>query len=319
VPARSNFFQDVVALLHRNMAGSPAVEDSAMLVNRVTGETREVDIVIRTESAGYPLVVSIEATSGRRPADVGWVEKMQAKHEHLETNQLVLVSDNDFSAQARRLADHYGVLALAPEDLQGDERVGAILNHLPALWPKLLSLTAVNIRVHVARPNGSEAWFQAEPDHTLFFDDGKGVVYVATFVIAVMQKHFLEIADQIGLRDIKQDMDAPFSFEAGGAFANLDGQRRDFFVRWEAADPPELHAITRVEVTGTAHIEVREMALRHRRLGEIAFAEGQFEMAGKDAVVVVMEDARGKVVSMRWREKPVRKQRAQKRHGNAGD
>jgi hypothetical protein len=300
VPARSNFFQQVVLLLHRNTAGAPAVEESAMLLHRVTGEKREVDVVIRSTTAGYPLVVSIEATSLRRPADVGWVEKTRAKHEHLETNQLVLVSESGFTPQALDLAAHHRILALAPVDLEGDDPAGEIVNKLPALWPKLLALTPVNIRVHVARPDGSEGWFKAEPDHTLFFDDGQGITYVSTWVFGMIQKRFLEIADQIGLRDIRTDMDSPFWLEAGGVFANVDGQRRDFFVRFDDADPPELHAVTRIEVTGTAHIEVREMPLRHRRLGEISFAQGQFDMAGKSAVVVVTENDQGGALSMKW-------------------
>jgi hypothetical protein len=301
VPARSNFFQQVVLLLHRNIAGADAVEESAMLLHRLTSEPREVDVVIRSTSAGYPLVVSIEANSRARIADVGWVEQMHAKHQHLETNQLVLVSERGFSSQADALAQAHGILALTPVDLTGEDPEGKIVNRLPSLWPKLLSLTPETIRLHVRTPDGRELWFAAQPDHTLFFDDGVAVTYIATFVLTLIRKRFIEIADQIGLRDIAQDLDRGFRLEVGGAFATVDQVRRDLFVRYEMTEPPEFHAVLQAEVVGRARIEVREMELRHRRLGEVAFSEGQFEFNELRAIVVVSEDQLGGgAISMRW-------------------
>jgi hypothetical protein len=138
----------------------------------VTSERREVDVVIRSSTAGYPLVVSIEATSTGRRADVSWVEKMRAKHEHLETNQFVLVSESGFSDQASKLAEHRGILPVTPVDLEGGNPDAEIVGNLPALWPKLLSMTVESIKVHVLRPDGEEVWFKAEPDHTLFVANG---------------------------------------------------------------------------------------------------------------------------------------------------
>jgi hypothetical protein len=54
------------------MAGDATVEESAMLKERGSGEEREVDVVIRSAAAGYPLVVSIEAVATRRKADKPW-------------------------------------------------------------------------------------------------------------------------------------------------------------------------------------------------------------------------------------------------------
>jgi len=54
------------------MAGGATVTESDFLVNRVTGERREVDVVIRLEVGPYPVMVCVEATSGKRRADSTW-------------------------------------------------------------------------------------------------------------------------------------------------------------------------------------------------------------------------------------------------------
>jgi hypothetical protein len=95
VPQRTNLFQEVVEIIHRHMAGDASVEASAMLPNRRTGASMEVDTVVRTSTAGYEVVVSIEAIARSRKAGPGWVNEMVGKHEDLPTSKLVLVSEKD--------------------------------------------------------------------------------------------------------------------------------------------------------------------------------------------------------------------------------
>jgi hypothetical protein len=98
------------------MAGAATVSESAMLTHRLTGELREVDVVIRAVVGGHAVVVSVECIEHSRPADVTWVEQMITKHAHLETHRLVLVSLSGFSTQAVDLAAKLGVEAYTPEE-----------------------------------------------------------------------------------------------------------------------------------------------------------------------------------------------------------
>ena len=60
MPKRSNAFQELVALLERQLAPSGAiVYESKMLKDTRTGEDREVDIVIDTEAGVHPLRIGI--------------------------------------------------------------------------------------------------------------------------------------------------------------------------------------------------------------------------------------------------------------------
>lgn len=51
MPKRTNLFHDVVASVYRQMAEGATVEECAMLRNRVTGELREVDVMIKSKAA----------------------------------------------------------------------------------------------------------------------------------------------------------------------------------------------------------------------------------------------------------------------------
>jgi hypothetical protein len=62
VPKRSNLFQEVVSVIYEHLAEGADKEESAMLTNRLTGKKREVDVVLRTRTAGVELVIGVEAT-----------------------------------------------------------------------------------------------------------------------------------------------------------------------------------------------------------------------------------------------------------------
>jgi hypothetical protein len=102
--------------LQQQMAETATVSESGLLRHRLTGESREVDVVIRADVGGHSVVVSLECIEHSRPADVTWVEQMKTKHDHLETHRLVLVSLSGFSKQAADLARTLGVETYTPEE-----------------------------------------------------------------------------------------------------------------------------------------------------------------------------------------------------------
>jgi hypothetical protein len=87
-----------------------------MLQDRVTGELREVDVLVVSTTATYQVNLGIEVISWARIADTPWVEKMRAKHDNLSTDKLILVSKSGFSAPARRKAEFYGIETLTIEE-----------------------------------------------------------------------------------------------------------------------------------------------------------------------------------------------------------
>ena len=116
MPRRTNAFQRLVTLLTATLAGQARVTESALLEDRVTGELREVDVLVVSIAATYQVNLGIEVISWSRPADTPWVERMRAKHDNLTTDKLILVSESGFSRPAMRKAQFYGIEVLTVEE-----------------------------------------------------------------------------------------------------------------------------------------------------------------------------------------------------------
>src|SRR5215208_1542277 len=100
MPKRSNRFQRLVVLLNTCLAADTKVIESALVLDKVTGEEREVDIWISPSAAGHTVNIAIEVIGRSRKASVGWVEEMHSKHATLPTDKLILVSERGFTKQA---------------------------------------------------------------------------------------------------------------------------------------------------------------------------------------------------------------------------
>jgi len=116
MPKRSNKFQKLITAIHGCIANDVSVEESAFLVDRETGEKREVDIVLKSKLGDYPVVLSVEVNDRSRRAGSGWVEEMAGKHQALQTNKLVLVSRSGFTKPAMQKAKVREIEALTIEE-----------------------------------------------------------------------------------------------------------------------------------------------------------------------------------------------------------
>jgi len=116
MPKRSNLFQRLVKLLHDRIDKNWIVTESKMLTHRLTGEEREVDIVLESNLGAHSLIVSIECVDKKRPASSPWVESMAKKHEFLPTSKLVLWSANGFYRPAIVTAEKLGIDIVSQSD-----------------------------------------------------------------------------------------------------------------------------------------------------------------------------------------------------------
>ena len=116
MPRRSNQFQRLVLLINGCLAGNTRVTESAMVPDKITGELREVDVLITANASSYEVQIAIEVVARGRKADTPWVESMQSKHATLPTDKLILVAESGFTAPALRKAQFYGIEAVTIED-----------------------------------------------------------------------------------------------------------------------------------------------------------------------------------------------------------
>ena len=118
MPKRSNDFQKII--LHLQSLSSPGYEvtESKFLKDSITGQMREVDIVIESNIAGYKSIVSIEVIGWqKKKGDIEWVERMACKHNTLPTSTLVLVSKSGFTKNALKKAEFLYIITLTIGDV----------------------------------------------------------------------------------------------------------------------------------------------------------------------------------------------------------
>jgi hypothetical protein len=304
VPKRTNVFQEVVAIIHEHMAGDAVVEESGMLKHRVTGEDREVDVVIRASVAGHDVVVSVEATAAGRKADVKWVEQLVKKHEGLPTSKLVLVSQAGFTDAARRQAEAEDAVPLSAEDLSEGDPAFVVVNALPSLWPKQVTLKADKAMLLVRRPDGTLVRVKdVENDLELFLADGRPIGSMVDVFRALSEQNMPTVIE--GIAGISENTDTSFTLGSGSPWlVEVDGDEVNVYVSWEGTDPRELHQIERGEFTGKATIRISEMPLHHKRLGEVTYAYGEAALGEQRVLFVVSESEAGGKATFRLRPVP---------------
>jgi hypothetical protein len=305
VPQRTNLFQEVVAIVYENLAGDASKEECAMLPNRLTGELREVDIVLRATMAGHETVIAIEAAGRARRATVDWVEQMIGKHKNLPTDKLVLVSKAGFSKQARTLAAAEQMATVTPGDAADADLAQEVVNALPSLWPKTVTLGPDSATVWVSRPDGTEVWFKAPADLDLVYEDGAPGFDLQSFYQNTYRANWRRAVEQIGLADVTEDAESFFVFQIGPPVeVRVDGQPCSLFARWTEYDPPELHRVEKIVLHGKAEIKVSEIQLIRKRLGEIdvRYAYGEGIIGSQRALAVFTEGEDGDKLTIRVRD-----------------
>ncbi|MGO9099698.1 MAG: hypothetical protein ACLP9Y_09765 [Mycobacterium sp.] len=334
MPKRSTLFQEVVAVIYEHLAEGAEKEESAMLTNSVTGEKREVDVVLRIRTAGVELVIGVEATGlsdARRqaslqpeaslqpdPVDVGWVEEMIGKHANLPTDKVILVSETGFTPQARDLAlKTRKMVPVSPETLGDGDPAFRIVNAVRSLWPKRVDLSPESARVFIDVPGEGIKWFQASPDLDVFARDGRGPELLLPVIHALIRSNFLRIAKDIDLANIAEDFDGAALITVGpGWTVEFDGEEQSLYARYQEGEKTEFHRIDGMEITAKIVIRVRGVIpLHHRRLAEIdvnyAFGEGSF--GDTPALIVATEGEGGSKVSIRLNPKHKKKSQRKKK------
>ncbi len=290
MPKRTNTFQAVMFMIKNHIAADATVTESKELTDLVSGEGREVDVVIEANVAGHTVLVGLECRDWKRPQTVSWVEEMHAKHERLPTDRLVLVSKSGFTEGARAKAASYGIETVVPEDLT-EEQAGDIARRARMVYTKL-NLQAVEVLAWVsATETGKGEAFLTQPDHDVFIESGELIAPMMTIVQALMQ------AAQAGFGEMI--FDAPedtkgFEVKAEPPVVNIGDPPVPHKLYMQKIDP-ELHLrqVERMVVKGTARITRTEFPLRRGQLQDTVYSWGKATVEGKPTVVVTTKNAEG--------------------------
>ena len=183
MPRRSNKFQRLILLLNSCFGAGSRVTESAMLSDKVTGEPREVDILIQATTASYDVNIAIEVVGRRRKADTPWVESMHSKHATLPTDKLVLVAEAGFTKQALVKAKFYGIESITLESAL-DADWDLVANLTATGFFKLITFTYSCAVIYVPLGGGERKRLEVSPSAS--FSEGDKVVSLDKFVKNVL-------------------------------------------------------------------------------------------------------------------------------------
>jgi hypothetical protein len=157
MPKRSNKFQTLIFQIQEHFKVDPevTVTESKLLTHVVTGERREVDIVVESLVNGIPITIGFECISHKRKMGCEWVERMLKKHQHLPTNQLILVSESGFYRPALKLVESETTTSAVTFEEAEDVNWPAFLTSLENLTFSMMNLEWVKSTAHYHKNTNS--------------------------------------------------------------------------------------------------------------------------------------------------------------------
>lgn len=304
MPRRTNIFQQVVRVIHEHLAaGAATVDESAELLDRVTGDTREVDVTLTSEVAGHQIIISIEATAQKRRATVAWVDGMLSKHNTLPTDKLVLVSQAGFSQTARSRAAAHGAVTLQPRDLATEDVSSAVIGRLGTFTVRATRFKTLSSIVSVRRPDGKVVELKSlSPNTVIVAGDHSIIGRLGDDFAARFDKHTIRILSAVILPQLKPTFYAEFSAECDSRHVEIigaDGSARTTptYLPVRNALTPKiedatLYPIERIRHRNRLDVESLSVSLAHLKLDEpVAAHYGTIdgELVGQKALLVITE------------------------------
>lgn len=248
MPKRTNDFQDLIHLLEHQLAPAGArVRASQLMKDAVSGEEREVDIVIEHKSGIHPVRIGIEVIAHKRRASSTWIEGISAKHRDLPIHKSIAVSKSGFYKPALEKAEALKIDALTLKeacDLDWPSRLDAI-PHIRVesfLRPYLTGATLI------LAEEDSLAQFQAAdlPNVTLFTptEHRRGTVAEVLNRLLSDEKLVSE-AEEKSFTDAGTVLDGELRLEKGSYAKLPDGSRHPVHgIRFQAKCRKEISEAT---------------------------------------------------------------------------
>jgi len=157
MPKRTNPFQQLVHLIEHQLAPHEAtVTESKEFVDQVTGQKREVDVVIETKVGIHPFIIGIECRDRKKPAYTPWIEEIAGKHQDIGViNKTITVSSSGYYKPALDKAKQRKIVPLTLKEAEESDWV-RYTNRLATLREMTIQSTLVQckeVRVQVLPPS----------------------------------------------------------------------------------------------------------------------------------------------------------------------
>jgi hypothetical protein len=98
-------YQEAVAVLYEQMEGIGEIKRNVYLPDRITGQPRQIDVLLEITERGHSLSINIDAKFSATPLDVRDIEATKALSDATGINKTVIVTSNGFTKPAVSKAD----------------------------------------------------------------------------------------------------------------------------------------------------------------------------------------------------------------------
>lgn len=101
-------YQEAVAVLYELTDGFGDVSRNVMVPDKITGQARQIDVLIAINAKGHSLKMIVDAKFHASPIDVRDLESVLALADAVGANKAIVVAANGWTEPAKKKADHVG-------------------------------------------------------------------------------------------------------------------------------------------------------------------------------------------------------------------
>jgi len=101
-------YQEAVAEFYEQIDDFGNVRRNVMVPDKITGQPRQIDVLIEIEAKGHSLKMIVDAKFHAVPIDVREVESVLALADAVGANKAIIVAANGWTEPAKKKADHVG-------------------------------------------------------------------------------------------------------------------------------------------------------------------------------------------------------------------
>lgn len=121
-------YQDAVAILYEQLEGFGDVQRNVYIPDKITGQPRQIDVLIRIHERGHSLKIVVDAKFHATKLNVKDIEEVIALANAVGGSKVVIVALSGWTAPAKRKAEHCEV------DLRVLSLEDALALLVPAKW-----------------------------------------------------------------------------------------------------------------------------------------------------------------------------------------
>ena len=171
---QTNAFQRLCAYLQEQFYPTGTVQESAFVPDKLTGENREIDVLVTVPVDGHEITIGFECRDRKAVDDVTFIELTYAKHSATGINLSVLYSSSGFTEPAQTKAQIFGMRLVKAEEGVAEDWPKWVRD-LSTAYLGTISLSPSNVTIQTTDGNAG-----TPPPETLLLDEagnplGEGV------------------------------------------------------------------------------------------------------------------------------------------------